>query len=503
MRNAWPPLLLLIFSTQLTFWTAQGLGFFEQPLLVALGQRAADTATPPLLQNLAFALRFFVALLSDTWSPCGLGHRLPYIVAGQAIAAAALLAAGAVPPAPGPGWSAYLAAAFFRSAGIVAATSALDGLLVDAGTGSAPGSMGRVQAARATGIVVGQLLANLGGGALADALGLAALAFFLGGLTAPWAAAPLALAGGVVEEAAPEAAAAAAAAAAATAAATSKGLLPGGAGGRLRAAAAACAGSARAFASAPAAATLALSVLTFAGSTVGNFPLVLFLVGRKGLTLLDNGVLNTVFALASWLGSLAGAWLLERADVRLPTACAQLASAALTAAVLWTPAGRAFEYNAALNAAGGLATGLVITTTNAMALRLSPRGLSATFVALIAGASNAGGLLGNVLVGQIAAREDYFAIAFWTGAGILAAGAAAVPFLGAAARPPLAPAAAAAEAAAAAAAAAAGGEAAVAVGNPLAAAAQPLPPADAGAPQGPPLLPGAAAGVSEWGAPRQ
>ena len=64
------------------------------------------------------------------------------------------------------------------------------------------------------------------------------------------------------------------------------------------------------------------------------------------------------------------------------------------------------------------------------------RGLSATFVALIAGASNAGGLLGNVLVGQIGQHADYFDIAFGTGAGILALGAFATPFLGVAASLP-------------------------------------------------------------------
>lgn len=421
MRNTWLPLLGLIFSTQLAFWAAQGLGFFEQPLLVRAGQRAADTALPPLLQNLAFALRFFLALLSDVLSPCGLGHRLPYIVAGQAVAAAALLAAGATPPTPGSGWAAYLAAAFLRSAGIVASTSALDGLLVEARLGS---GMGRVQAARATGTVVGQLLANLGGGALADAGGLAPLAFFLGALCVPWVAAPLAAAGGVVEERV------------GSGGGDGGSEAGGGAAGKLRAASAACAGSARALTAPPAAAALALSVLTFAGSTVGNFPLVLFLVGRRGLTLFDNGVLNTIFSLAQWLGSLLGAWLLDRADIRLPTAAAQLVSAALTAAVLWTPASYAFAYNAGLNVFGGLATGLVVTTTNAVVLRQAPAGLSATFVALIVGASNAGGLLGNVLVGQIATREDYFELAFFTGAGILAAGAVAVPFLGEAARPP-------------------------------------------------------------------
>ena len=344
----------------------------------------------------------------------------------------------------------------------------MDGLLVDGAIAAGGGGvMGRVQAVRATGTVVGQLLANLGGGALADAFGLPALAFFLAALALPWAAAPLALAGGVVEERA-------------------RGGGGGGGdggearrsgGGGLGAARAACVGSARAFWSAPAAAALALSTLTFAGSTVGNFPLVLFLVGRKGLTLLDNGALNTVFAVAGWLGSLAAAWLLERGDVRVPTAVAQLTSAALTAAVLWTPAGHAFAFNAAINVVGGLATGFVVTVTNAVALRLSPRGLSATFVALIAGMGNVGGLLGNVLVGQIAASGDFFGIAFWTGAGLLAAGALAVPFLGAAAAPPLA------------ALGAAGGAAAAAVvvaANPLAGAQAEV----AGAPQ---------PGVREWG----
>jgi len=116
----------------------------------------------------------------------------------------------------------------------------------------------------------------------------------------------------------------------------------------------------------------------------------------------------------------------------------------------------------------------VVTITNAVALRLSPRGLSATFVALIAGMGNVGGLLGNVFVGQIAANGDFFGIAFWTGAGLIAAGALAVPFLGAAAAPPLA------------ALGAAGGAASVVVANPLSGAQAEV----AEAPQ---------PGVREWG----
>jgi hypothetical protein len=83
MRNSLPVLLALTFSTQLAFWGAQGLGFFEQPLLVALGQRPGDTATPPLLQNLAFALRFFVALASDLYSPCGWATACPTLWLGR------------------------------------------------------------------------------------------------------------------------------------------------------------------------------------------------------------------------------------------------------------------------------------------------------------------------------------------------------------------------------------------------------------------------------------
>lgn len=398
--NPLSPLLLLVFSTQLAFWAAQGLGFFEQPLLVAEGQSAADTALPPLL-------------LSDAWSPCNLGHRLPYIIGGQAVSAAALFTAGAVAPTPGSGWGVYLSAAFVRSIGIVAATSALDGLLVDRGVGASP-FMGRVQAARATGIVSGQLITNLGGGALADAYGLPALAFFMAALVLPWIATPLALTGVIVEDR----------------------VRGKEGGGKLCAARHACLGSMRALGSPPAFATLVLSVSAFAGQTVGNFPLVLFLVGKKGLTLFDNGVLNTVFAASAYPGSLTAAWLLDRTDVRLPTAVAQLTQAVLTAAVIWTPTDFAFAYNAAINVVGGFATGFVIATTNAFVLRLSPKEVSATFVALVTGASNAGGMFGNLLVGQIAQRDDYFAIAFFTGAAILAAGAAVLPFVGAAALPP-------------------------------------------------------------------
>ena len=118
------------------------MGNFESPLLRSLGHSLGDTALPPIMQNGAFAGRLVVALLSDLYSPCNLGHRLPYIVGGQLLAAFALGLVGGVSPAPGPGWGVYLFAAVLRSVSAVAALCAVDGLIVDAGI---PQHMGFIQ----------------------------------------------------------------------------------------------------------------------------------------------------------------------------------------------------------------------------------------------------------------------------------------------------------------------------------------------------------------------
>ena len=409
MKNSWLPFAALLFSVQVSFWAATGLGFFEQPLLIrSYGHALADTALPPILQNAAFAVRLSVALLSDLYSPCGLGHRLPYVFMGQLLTSLGFVAVGLVSPFPGPGWGLYLTAALLRSLAVISATCAVDGLIVDA---KLPENQGLVQQVRATGTLVGLLLTNLGGGALADAYGLPALAFFLAATAAPLLTAPLIFSRAVVEE------------------------RPAGAAGATKEPVD-WAGALRALRAPTTAAVMGLAVLTFGGQTIGNFALTQFLVDRKGLSLLEIGYLGTIFAVCAWPGSLLAGWALDRYDVRATTAAAQAINALLTGAVLWTPLVGAFAFNAGLNVVGGFATGYVASVTLGIALRAAPSKLGASFMAVIQGAMNAAGLLGNVAVGQIATLENKYLVAFVAGAAVLGAGALCVPFLGEAARPP-------------------------------------------------------------------
>jgi PAT family beta-lactamase induction signal transducer AmpG len=285
-----------------------GLGTFEQPLLIGTyGLSLSDTAWPPLLRNLAFSVRVLVALLSDLYSPLGLGHRLPFILLGQTLCCAGFLACALYPPYPGSGFSLYLGMALGRSLVMVMAQCALDGLVVDAGV---PHLQGVIQQVRATGTMVGVLVTNLGGAAIAEAWGLPALCLAYAILTAPLLPLPMALARGAVEERA--------------------------SGGASRAEKFDCSAFS-ALRHPHALAVLFLAVATFLGQTIANFPLTVFLVSEKRLTLLDIGALGTISAVTSWPGSLLAGWLLDRQDVRAPIAACQALNAALTLAVLWTP----------------------------------------------------------------------------------------------------------------------------------------------------------------------
>ena len=485
MRNSWPCFAALLFAVHFSWWTTStGMGNFEQPLLIeTYGWALSDTAWPALAQNVAFAARVFVGAASDTWSPFGLGYRLPYIVAGQLCAAGGLLLAGLVPPvAGGAGAAVYTFAALLRALGIVTAFCAMDGLIVDA---NIPAAMGLVAQVRGTGQVGGLLVANQGGGPLAQFHGLAALAFFLAACAAPLAALPLAAGRCVVEE-------------------------RSGAGGA-RAKGPPWRQLLAELAKPRALAITAVACLTFLGQTVANFALNVFL-RRKGVALTELGHLNTVFAVGGWVGSFAGGWALDRCDVRASSLAAQLVNAALTIAVLWTPAQGAFGFNAGLNAAGGFATGWVNSTLFGSALRVAPREFGSSFMAVIAGSTNVMGLLGNVVGQQITQLEDKFTLSFAVGAALLGASALVVPLWGDAALPPAKPA------------REQGAGAAEKMVNPLAAAAAagggalpalelaplplpplpppPLPPAAAASGGGPlaAQLPGAAAeAVAEWG----
>ena len=413
MKNHWLLFLVFIFSVTVSVDVQRtGLGTFEQPLLIGTyGLSLSDTAWPPLLRNLAFSVRVLVALLSDLYSPLGLGHRLPFILLGQTLCCAGFLACALYPPYPGSGFSLYLGMALGRSLAMVMAQCALDGLVVDAGV---PHLQGVIQQVRATGTMVGVLVTNLGGAAIAEAWGLPALCLAYAILTAPLLPLPLALARGAVEERA--------------------------SGGASRAEKFDCSAFS-ALRHPHALAVLFLAVATFLGQTIANFPLTVFLVSEKRLTLLDIGALGTISAVTSWPGSLLAGWLLDRQDVRAPIAACQALNAALTLAVLWTPPSAAFAFNAALNAASGLATGLVFSCTLGIALRTAPPPIAASYMAIIQGACNLAGVLGNLAVAQIATLPvqgagGRYAVAFSLGAALILASAGAVAFLGQAALPP-------------------------------------------------------------------
>lgn len=145
-----------------------GLGVFEQVFLVnQYGLSAADTGFPPIITGITGSLSFILASVSDKFNFCGLGHRLPYVLIGQAIAVASYVLISFFPPFAGSaGWPIYLASMAIRGFALSLAGSAMNGWIVDAQVRS---RIGVIQAVRAIGTMLGLALVVNGGGQLLQA----------------------------------------------------------------------------------------------------------------------------------------------------------------------------------------------------------------------------------------------------------------------------------------------------------------------------------------------
>ena len=110
-------------------------------------------------------------------------------------------------------------------------------------------------------------------------------------------------------------------------------------------------------------------------------------------------------------------------------------TAATTLAVVWTPPGQAFFYNAMLNLVGSMTGQAAQTLIAGVALKIAPRSMGASFLAVISTMVGFMNLLALEVSRVIATTENSFNLSFITGAAIIASGCLAIPFLGKAALP--------------------------------------------------------------------
>ena len=108
---------------------------------------------------LALVFKFLFGPLSDSVSPFGLGHRLPYIIFGVALQTAGLFCLGLVDPARSL-WL-YAAAALLAVVGLSLYDTCCDGMVVDV---TPPGDRARVQASLQVARFVATMLCTYGFG---------------------------------------------------------------------------------------------------------------------------------------------------------------------------------------------------------------------------------------------------------------------------------------------------------------------------------------------------
>jgi MFS family permease len=424
MKNKLWPLLAFLAAYELGHMCVQAIYTYQWPLVKPLGVSLKDSALPNIIETVAWTAKVVFGLISDRYSLCGRGHRIPYIVAGQLLTTLGFLAVAFVPPRPGSGWALYVAMAFLRGCGMATASVAVEGLAVDA---RIPERMGLIQNVMAAGRLVGLLLANLLGGKIADSFGLTPLCIYLAAACAPLLALPMALTGRVVEERDSE-----------------------GGAGPAPAGAEAAGGAAPAPAPAPAPSvwgdfvaallrrdTLALllyAVTNNVGQSLGAFVTTPYLTEARGISLEGIGQLATIGAVFMFPGAALTGYVMDKSDLRWLMALSTAVNALATAAVQWTPAGAsAFGYNAAVAIAGGVAQGAVYVVTVGLAMRSAPSSAAASYVSVVLGVSNASGIIGNVLGGELGGN---LTTCFVAGGAICACGLASLPLFTAASTAP-------------------------------------------------------------------
>lgn len=301
-----------------------------------------------------------------------MGYRRPYILGGQLLTFLFFIVIALVTPKPGTGWAVYLTASFFRGVGMATVSVAVEGLACDA---NIPERMGLVQNVMAFGRLIGLFTANLLGGWLADKYGLTVLCIYLAVCVFPLVALPLVMLGKVVEE-------------------------------REAGRKDSPTFEWRAFSVLLTRDTLGLLLFALAnnvsiaiGGTIGT----IFLTEERGLSLEAIGQLGTIVGVFTFPGALITGIIMDRFDLRWPIALGTLINCVTSLVNIWTPRGKgdAFGFQVAMGIVGGVGQGMIYVVTVGLAMRSAPRGISASYVSIILGISNASGIIGGLWGAEI------------------------------------------------------------------------------------------------------
>jgi len=362
---------------------------FQWPFLKPLGIPLKDTAQPLTIETVAWTAKVVFGILSDRFNLCNMGYRRPYIIGGQLLTTLGFLVIVWVLPKPGTGWGVYLFSSFIRGVGMATASVAVEGLAVDA---NIPERMGLIQNSMAAGRLVGLLWANLLGSHIAEKYGFSALCIFSAVTVFPLVALPMALGGWVVEE-----------------------RLVGRVDAKFEFSAF------RALASRDTLALLLFAVSNNVGSTIASFVGTPFLTEERGFSLSNVGALGIVSAVFMFPGAALAGWVMDNADLRWPMVLATVVNATTNVLNIWTPRSfpDAMGFQTFLGVAGGLAQGMIYVTIVGLAMRSAPQGVSASYVSIVLGISNASGILGNLWAGEISGS---FTNCFITGGAVAVAG---------------------------------------------------------------------------------
>jgi PAT family beta-lactamase induction signal transducer AmpG len=136
------PLDLALFAA---VYAVQGVVFayfinYMPGYMTAAGVSRATVGTVQSIVMVPFVLKFLVGPISDGFSPFGLGHRVPYIVAGLALQAGALAALTRISPSSSLG--VFSTVALLAVLGMAVYDTCCDGLIVDV---TPPEARSRVQ----------------------------------------------------------------------------------------------------------------------------------------------------------------------------------------------------------------------------------------------------------------------------------------------------------------------------------------------------------------------
>jgi MFS family permease len=375
MKNNLVFLLVFLCSYELAHMSVSIIYTFHGPPLKALGLSKGDTAYPKVVDTVAWTAKVVFGLVSDSYSPCKLGYRLPYIVGGQLLTCVWFIAVALVTPRPGMGWDIYFAASFFRGVGMATVSVAVEGLACDA---NVPERMGLIQTVMAGGRLIGLFTANLLGGWVADRYGLQTLCVYLAVCVFPLVALPMALVGGVVEERED---------------------------GKKE-----TAFEWTAFRSLLSRDTLGLLLFALTNnisSEIAGAVSTFFLNEERGLSIEAIGQLGTITGVCTFAGAYLTGWFMDNKDLRWMIATGTILNSLTCLVNIWTPqgSGPAFGYQVVLGIISGISGGQIYVVLVGLAMRSAPRGIAASYVSIILGISNASGIIGGLWGAQIVSNS--------------------------------------------------------------------------------------------------